>query len=77
MSELKEGANRDELYAHLEWLEVILGDCAKLLANWKVLTPYQSAASPDAVLAIVRVQEDLREQVRMIHNTLGEEQLPF
>ncbi|KKL05724.1 hypothetical protein LCGC14_2603160 [marine sediment metagenome] len=66
-----------KLYADLEALEVLVCDCGKLLANWRVATPYKSDKSPDAVISIIELQDDLREQIRVILNKLSEEQLPF
>jgi hypothetical protein len=58
-------------------LMILIRDCERLLEKWKAPTPYQSAASPDAVLAISELKDMLRTQVRAIEKELGEEQLPF
>ena len=69
--------SRMELLAHQEFLEVILGDCTKLLGNWRAHTPYQSDREPDAVLAIGALQDEMRKQLRMVLNLLDEAELPF
>jgi len=68
---------REELEAHLEYLEVISGDCAKLLANFRAGQPEGNPRSPDAIIAILGLQQDMRRQIRTVLNLLGEEQLPF
>lgn len=77
MNKAKEIVDHSDLLLKLEALEVINGDCTKLLANWRAATPNRSDASPDAVLAIAALQDNMREQIRKILNTLGDERVPF
>lgn len=65
------------LLRELDELEDCYDECRKLLRDWRATSPEESAASPDAVLAIVALKENLRKDITKIKNKIGEGQLPF
>lgn len=55
----------------------LIDECDRMLRDWKFRSPHRTEVSPDAVLAIEALSNDLRAQLKTIHDYLGIEEVPF
>lgn len=67
----------DLIRTRVQHLEGLNEDCKELLSSFKADTPNLSNVSPDAVLAIIDLQEQIRARLRRLYALLEEDEATF